>query len=304
MTSPIAWMNGELISCTQAAVPVWDLGVVAGASVSEMARTFAHKPFRLSRHLDRLLDSIHRIGFPEPYDRQQFLDGIHGVLAHNLPLIPAESDLGIVIFSTAGPNPTYLGSELSRRTRATAAVHTFELPFETWRPQLRNGVHLRTSSVRQIPDDCFDVSLKVRNRLHWWLADQEAIREEPGSKALLLDHAGFITETSTSAVHLVCNGRIVTPDSCVLNSLSSQLVEEFAGTHGIPFDRRPVPLGEFRYASEAFLSSSAATLLPVSHVNGEQIGTTIPGPVFSQMAAAWSRLVGINIVQQVLGSQT
>jgi len=304
MTLPIAWMNGELISYTQAAVPVWDLGVVAGASVSEMARTFAHKPFRLSQHLDRLRNSIHKIGFPEPYDRQQFLEAINCVLAHNLPLIAAERDLGIVIFSTAGPNSTYLGTELARRTRATAAVHTFELPFETWRPQLRNGVLLRTASVRQIPDDCFDVSLKVRNRLHWWLADQEATHLEPGSKALLLDHAGFITETSTSAVHLVCNGRIVTPDSCVLNSLSSQLVEEFAGTLGIPFERRPVPLGEFRYASEAFLSSSAATLLPVRHVNGEQIGTTIPGPVFNQLATAWSELVGIGIVQQVLGAQT
>ena len=41
----------------QAAVPVWDLGVVAGASVSEMARTYAHKPFRLPQHLDRLLNA-------------------------------------------------------------------------------------------------------------------------------------------------------------------------------------------------------------------------------------------------------
>ncbi len=303
MTTPIAWMNGELVSYAQAAVPVWDLGVVAGASVSEMARTFAHKPFRLSQHLDRLSNAIHKLSFPEPYDKEQLLRGINGVLVHNLPLIPAERDLGIVIFSTAGPNPTYLGSQLAGKTQATTAVHTFELPFETWRPQLRNGVQLRTSSVRQIPDDCFDVSLKVRNRLHWWLADQEATQLEPGSKALLLDHAGFITETSTSAVHLVCHGRIVTPDSCVLNSLSSQLVEEFAGTLGIPFERRPIPLGEFRYASEAFLSSSAATLLPVSHVNGEHIGKTTPGPVFSQMAAAWSTLVGVDIVQQVLGAQ-
>ncbi|MBC7965171.1 MAG: aminotransferase class IV [Fuerstia sp.] len=304
MTAPIAWMNGELIPYAQAAVPVWDLGVVAGASVSEMARTFAHKPFRLAQHLDRLQNAIRSLGFPEPYDRQQILHGIQGVLAHNLSLIPDHRDLGIVIFSTAGPNPTYLGSELAKRTQATTAVHTFDLPLETWRPQLRDGVRLRTTSVRQIPDDCFDVSLKVRNRLHWWLADQEATQLEPGSKALLLDHAGFITETSTSAVHLVCHGRIITSDSSVLNSLSSQLVEEFAGTLGIPFERRPIPFGEFRYASEAFLSSSAATLLPVSHVNGEQVGKTIPGPVFSQMAAAWSELVGIDIVQQVLGAQT
>jgi hypothetical protein len=41
MNAPIAWINGALCPFTQAAVPVWDLGVVAGASVTEMARTFA-----------------------------------------------------------------------------------------------------------------------------------------------------------------------------------------------------------------------------------------------------------------------
>ena len=299
MTAPIAWMNGELIPYSQAGVPVWDLGIVAGASVSEMARTFAHQPFRISRHLDRLLDAIRTIGFPFQYDQQRLADAIAAVLAHNTALISADRDLGIVIFTTAGPNPTYLGAELTKGTQPTTVVHTFELPFETWRPLLRAGVHLRVSSVRQIPDRCFDVSLKVRNRLHWWLADQEAARQEPGSRALLLDHAGFITETSTSAIHLVRNGGIVTPDSCVLNSLSSQLVEEFAVSLGISFERRPIPLGELEYASEVLLTSSAATLLPVSHINGAKIGTSIHGPVFNKLAACWSECVGIDILQQL-----
>lgn len=309
MTVPVAWMNGNLIPYSQAAVPVWDMGVVAGASVTEMARTFGHKPFRISQHLDRLLDSLSKIGFPQQYDKPQLQRAIDDVLAINLQQIPAHSDLGIVIFSTAGPNATYLGAEVAKGISATTAVHTFELPFATWRTQLRDGVRLRIANVRQIPAECFDVTLKVRNRLQWWLADKEAAKQEPGSKALLLDHAGFITETSTAALHLVCNGKIITPDSGVLNSLSSQLIEEFASTLNIPLERRPVPLGEVRYASEAFLSSSAATLLPVSYVGGEKpggetVGTTFPGPVFNQMTAAWSQLVGINIAQQIFGEQT
>ncbi len=302
MLVPVAWMNGNLIPYSQAAVPVWDMGVVAGASVTEMARTFGHLPFRISQHLDRLLDSLSKIGFPQPFDKQELLHAIDDVLATNSQQIPAHSDLGIVIFSTAGPNATYLGAEVAKGISATTAVHTFELPFAAWRPQLRDGVRLRIANVRQIPVECFDVALKVRNRLHWWLADHEAAKQEPGSKALLLDHAGFITETSTAALHLVCNGRIITPDSGVLNSLSSQLVEEFASKLSIPFERRPVPLGEVRYASEAFLSSSAATLLPVSHVGGEQVGTAFPGSVFNQMIAAWSQRVGIDIAQQILAS--
>lgn len=304
MNTPIAWMNGEMIPYSQAAVPVWDLGTVAGASITEMSRTFGHEPFRIPQHLSRLLNSVRSIGFPLNYDLQQLQAAITAVLSYNVPLISAESELGIVIFSTAGPNSTYLGADLARRTMATTAVHTFELPFETWRPQLDRGVRLRVARVRQIPNDCFDVTLKVRNRLHWWLADREVAEQEPGSKALLLDHAGFIAETSTSAIHLVRNGRIISPDSGVLNSLSSQLMEEFAMELGIPFERRPVPQGELNYASEIFLTSSAATILPVSHVNGQPIGDSIRGPVFEQLAACWSKLVGVDILQQISGAHT
>ena len=300
MTSSIAWMNGKLVPYALAGLPLWDLGIVAGASVSDMTRTFAHKPFRVPQHLNRLLDSLRKLGFPTPFDHAQLRQATESVLAHNLGLISTDRDLGIVLFSTAGANSTYLGAASASASQPTTIVHTFELPFEIWRPQLRDGVRLRIPSVRQVPGECFDVTHKVRNRLHWWLADQEAARLEPGSKALLLDQAGFLTETSTAALHLVCNDRILTPDSGVLNSLSRQVVEELATAAGIVTERRPVLPGEIRFASEAFLSSSAAGLLPVSHIQGEPIGQIVPGPVFSQLTRAWSDLVGMDIVKQIL----
>ncbi len=300
MMPPIAWINGNLIPFAQGGIPLWDLGVVAGASISEMARTFAHKPFRLPQHMNRLFDSLRKIGFPTPFTRERLLQAAEEVLTQNLAMIRPERELGIVLFSTAGANPTYLGAAAAWASQPTTVVHTFELPFEIWRPQLSDGVRLRITSVRQIPNDCFDVTLKVRNRLHWWLADQEAEKLEPGSKALLLDHAGFLTETSTAALHLVCSGRILTPSCGVLNSLSSQLVEELAASIGIATERRPMLPDEFQFASEAFLSSSAAGLIPVSHVQGEPIGQTLPGPVFGQLAKTWSELVGVDILQQIL----
>ena len=38
--------------------------------------------------------------------------------------------------------------------------------------------------------------------------------------------------------------------------------------------------------------------------SGQRVVGIIPGPVFNQMAAAWSELAGIDIVQQILGAQT
>jgi branched-subunit amino acid aminotransferase/4-amino-4-deoxychorismate lyase len=299
MKEAIAWINGSLCPFSQAAVPVWDLGVVAGASVTEMARTFAHRPFRLERHVQRLMTSLAALGFPQPWSFESLLRAAIEIVDHNRKLIEAGEDLGIVLFSTAGSNPTYLNGDSSQ---TTTVVHTFVLPFGGWKSSLINGVRLQIPSVRQIPEDCFSVTHKVRNRLHWWLADQEAARREPGSRALLLDHEDFVTETSTSCFYMVRDGHIVTSSRGILNSLSSQFVEELAGSLQIPFERRPIPVAELVLSSEAFLSSTPVCLLPVRSINGSPTGSEIPGFVWRRLTQAWSQRVGIDIAGQIAGS--
>ena len=297
MNSPIAWMNGSILPYSQTAVPVWDLGVVAGASVTEMARTFGHKPFRLESHVHRLTASRHALGFPAAYSASELRSAVADVVRYNAPLIHTDSDLGIVLFSTAGSNVTYLGH---RDDASTTVVHSFELPFALWRESFTNGVRLRIPSIRQIPPDCFSVTHKVRNRLHWWLADQEVARQEPGSKALLLDQDGFVTETSTSCFYIVRDGVIVTSDRSVLNSLSCRIIEELADSLGIPFEKREIQVSELAQAEEAFLSSTVVCVIPVSQIDGIAVGNGQPGSVFRQLVRAWSELAGIDVARQML----
>jgi len=296
MTEPIAWINGSLQPFAQTAVPVWDLGLVAGAAVTEMARTYNHQPFRLERHVQRLLTSLTDLGFPQPWTADFLIDAALEITKHNAGLISSGQDLGIVLFSTAGSNATYL-SGISDQT--TTVVHTFVLPFAMWKSSQKDGVRLRIPEVRQIPADCFSVAHKVRNRLHWWLADQQAAKMEQGSKALLLDHDGFVTETSTSCFYIVREGRIITSNRSVLTSLSSEIVEELARFLRIPFERREIPESELLLAEEAFLSSTPAGLLPVSHINGQPLPIHQSDSVYSRLMNAWRLLTGVDLTQQI-----
>ena len=45
-------------------------------------------------------------------------------------------------------------------------------------------------------------------------------------------------------------------------------------------------------------SSTTCCLLPVTKFNDQAIGDGEPGPIFRELIAAWSDLVGIDIVQQ------
>ncbi len=299
MNSPIVWMNGSLVPCSQSAVPVWDLGVVAGASVVEMARTFAHRPFHLERHIERLTGSLRFFGFPQPYSARTLIDAVQPVVEHNAKRIRPEQDLGIVLFSTAGSNPTYLGRP---DDSSTTTIHTFELPFTLWRDSFTKGVRLRIPSIRQIPAECFSVAHKTRNRFHWWLADREAAMQDPGSKSLLLDQDGCVTETSTSCFYIIRNGVILTSDRSVLNSLSCRVIEELANSLGIKFEKRAIQVPELAQADEAFLSSTPVCVLPVSHIDGRAVGDGLPGSVFRKLLKAWSQMSGVDIESQILTS--
>lgn len=299
MTEPIAWINGARCAFSEAAVPVWDLGVVAGAAVTEMARTYRQSPFRLEKHVQRLVSSLKELRFPQPFSETELTAAATEIVAENVRQLPDGKELGIVIFSTAGSNPTYLAGDSSG---TTTVIHTFELPFHLWKSSYQNGVRLQIPSVRQIPSDCFSVSHKVRNRLHWWLADQEAARMEPGSKALLLDHGGFITETSTSCFLMVCDGVIKTSSRGVLKSLSSEIVEEVASSLRIPFERCELRQSDLDHAEEAFLSSTPVGLLPVRHVGQRVFGPAGNDSIFRRLVSAWSQLAGVDMAGQILHS--
>lgn len=299
MSAPVAWLNGELIPWADAAVPAWDLGVVAGAAVTEAGRTYGHRFLYQDAHLQRFLDSLQQLRFPQPWSLQQLEEGLDAVLRHNAGLLADTDDLGVVICSTAGSNATYLGRHSDA---CTTLIHSYPLPFGLWKPAFTVGVRLRIVSTRQIPADCFPVSVKVRNRLHWWLADREAGELEPGSRALVLDQAGNVTETSTSAILLVRDGKLSTPAGAVLNSLSVQLIERHAGELGIPFERREISAAELQRADEIFLSSAPAGLLPVLAVDGRRIRGegTLQGPVFCQLLESISRETGVDLRARML----
>lgn len=299
MPDPAVWVNGKLVSWAEAGLPLWDLGVVAGAAVTEAGRTYAGRFLWAESHINRLCHSLKTLDFPQSWTHPQLLDAAHALVQTNFAALPTGNDLGVVLFSTAGSNATYLGH---RNNSVSTVIHTYPLPFALWRKAFLEGVSLRIPGVRQIPEDCFSVSLKVRNRLHWWLADREAERLEPGSRALLTTHDGLLTETSTACLFVVHNGRIRTPQAHVLESLSREVVTELAASISIPVERCDLRLEHVLDADEVFLSSSPSCLTPVRRVEGQPVGRDFPGSVFRKLLLAWSSRTGVDLEQQFLSS--
>lgn len=302
MTEALAYLNGRMMPASEARLAVFDAGVVLGATVSELIRTFQHRLYRFEDHLDRLGQSLKTMRLEIGLSRDDVISACNELVAHNAGLQDEDDELGLVAFVTAGEYPTYAGmSGRAARTAPTVCFHTFPLPFDLWAEKMLSGAALVVPSVRHIPPECLDPGMKCRSRMHFYLADREARALDPGATALLLDLAGHVTETATANFLMIEGGALVSPDRRhILPGISRAVVLDLAGKLSLPVVERAISIVEAQNADEAFLTSTPYCMLPVTRINGVALGAGRPGPLFRRLLAAWSRAVGLDIEKQIV----
>jgi branched-subunit amino acid aminotransferase/4-amino-4-deoxychorismate lyase len=306
MNEPLVYLNGGMVPASQAHLAIYDAGVVLGATVTEMTRTFRRQLYRLNDHLDRLFRSLRYTRMDIGLGKEDLLKISQELTAHNGRLLEETGELGLIHFVTAGEYPTYAGmAGRPSRSTPTVCVHTFPLPFELWAGKMQSGAHVVTPSIRHVPPQCYDPKMKYRSRMHYYLADKEAQLVDPDAIALLLDLDGNVTETGGANFLMVERGNsgsptIVSPTLVnTLPGISRATVVDLAAKLGISFVEKDIQVYSVMNADEAFLTSTPYCLMPVTRINGVPIGTGTPGPIYRRLLAAWSQEVGLDISAQI-----
>ncbi len=300
MNEPIVFLNGEMIPASQAHIAIYDAGVVLGATVTEMTRTFHHHPFRLEDHVARLYRSLKYVRFDVGMTQEEMAATTRELIEHNAELIGPEDELGIIHFVTAGEFRVYAGSAGGGgKVSPTACIHSFRIPFHLWTSCFEEGIHVVTPSTRHVPPQCIDPKMKYRSRLHFYLADQETHLVDPKASSLLLDLDGNVTEMSGGNFLIVRDGTILSATTRnILPGISRQTVIELAEQLGIPFVERDIQVHDVVNADEAIETTTPLCLAPVTRINGIPIADGNPGPITKRLLEAWSALVGLDIVEQ------
>ncbi|MDZ4821303.1 MAG: aminotransferase class IV [Planctomycetota bacterium] len=302
MPEPIAYLNGQFLPAAQAAIPLYDVGFVQGVTVTEQLRTFDGKIFAFERHWQRLSHSLEIVGIDPGKTESELLSIAQQVVDHNRKLVDAQDDLGVSIFLTPGPYETLADGAPAG---VTLGVHTYRLPFDRWAKAYQHGVRLVTTEVQQVPTECWPAELKCRSRMHYYLADRRAAEIEPGARALLLDAAAHVTETSTANL-LVWNeatGFVTPPRSRVLPGITLQVTKELSEKLDQPVTERDLTVADLHNADEMILCSTPSCILPVSSLNKKPIGGSthhIPGQMYQRLLSAWNELVGLDIAKQAV----
>lgn len=303
MSEPFAYLNGQWLPQAQATLPLHDAGFVMGATVVDLVRTFRHHLDSWPQHLARFQSNVKEVGLPNWQATDDDLTTTaRELVRRNAALLKPGHDLALVVFATPGRIGYYLGEPTSFDETPTLGMHTFPLPFERYRGMIQHGAWLRVSDLVEAPPlTSIPPQIKHRSRMHWWLADREVWNLDRGaSKALLLNEAGHVTETSFANLLIVKGHNVISPKrDTILPGISLQTVEELCPKVGYTFHERDLTVKDCYTADEVLLCGTAFCLASVRQLNDATF--PVDGDALSRLIQAWNARVGLDIHSQILG---
>jgi len=269
------WMDGELVDWDDATVHILTHTLHYGCGVFEGIRTYetASGPavFRLTDHIVRLFDSAKIFLIDVPYSIDQLVEATKETVRVNGLASCYVRPLVYLGYGEMGLNP------LPCPVNVSIAVW----PWGSYLGDegIRNGVRMKISSwqrhdVNAMPPAAKGTGMYINSSM----AKVEAIKAGY-DEAILLNPQGFVSECTGENIFVVRDGRIVTPPTSAgaLEGITQSCIHTIAVDLGIDYEVGNILRSDLYTADEAFLSGTAAEVVPIRSVDDRELGE--PGPV-------------------------
>lgn len=277
MTTPpgIAYMDGAFMPMAEARISVLDWGFLRSDATYDVVHVWKGRFFRLDQHIARFMHSIDRLHLTLPVSA----DELRHILAECVSRA-GHQDAYVEMILTRGVSPTF-----SRDPRdAINNLICFAIPFG-WilKPEQREaGLNVVLSDINRIPPNSVDPRVKNYHWLDFVMALYDAY-ERGGDNVILQDINGNLTEGPGFNIFIVRDGKLATPASGVLEGITRQTTLEIARILGLAVETRSVSSLELRNADEAFATSTAGGIMPITRVDSKALGSGTAGPITRRM---------------------
>ncbi|MEX1207023.1 MAG: aminotransferase class IV [Acidimicrobiia bacterium] len=264
-------IDGRPVSEREAAVSVFDWGLLRGFGVFEVVRIYGSAPFRLDAHLERLERSASALGVPMP-GRGDLVEWTWMLAGTN-----GEGHVRLVLTGGSRDHPALAPSRsvLIWEPNPSVPVEIRVIPMAApWHPGADAGGFPGVKWTSYAPN----------------MAATDTARRAGFDDALLIDRDGIVLEGPTFTVAWTHEGRLETPslDLGILHSITREVVLECAEDFEIPVAQGHFPVGRMRTADEAFALSTLKEIRPIVLLGDTVVPT---GPVTSRLAAAFAEKV-------------
>ncbi|BCM92170.1 branched-chain-amino-acid aminotransferase [Abditibacteriota bacterium] len=282
------YLNGELVPAHEAKVSVYDHGFLYGDGVFEGVRVYNRRIFRHDAHLERLYRSAKAIWLTPPMSMAEMKVATEKTVAAN----KIENGYIRAIFSRGFGD---LG--LDPRKCPTPTTVIIADAIKLYPPEVyEEGMDVITVATRRSRPDVLNPAIKSLNYLNNILAKIECIRAGV-PECIMLNDQGMVSECSGDNIFIVhqdLRGRLElrTPpvSAGILEGITRDAVIQLAEKLGISVAEKDLSLFDIYNAKEAFLTGTAAEVVPVTRIDMREIGDGKPGPITGQLMQAYAEL--------------
>ncbi len=278
------WLDGVLVPWREAKVHVLTHTLHYGMGVFEGVRAYPTEKgpaiFRLEDHTRRLLRSAHIMRMTVPYTFDELMEAqCEAVRANNL--------------KDAYIRPmAFYGAE-GMGLRATQLQVHIMIAAWSWPKYMSAeaqeiGIKVNTSSYTRHHVNTTMCRAKANGHyINSMLALEEALAAG-ADEALLLDAQGYVAEGSGENVFFIRNNILYTPQltSC-LDGITRDTVLQFAAELKIPVVEKPITRDELYVADEAFMTGTAAEVVPLYSLDRRVIGAGKRGPITEKLQSMY-----------------
>jgi branched-chain amino acid aminotransferase len=269
------WMDGELVDWDDARIHILTHSLHYGCGVFEGIRAYATAQgpavFRLTDHINRLFDSAQIFFIDIPFSREELIEATKETVRVNglescyirpivylgygemgLNTLPCPVNVSIAVW----PWGSYLGDE-----------------------GLKHGVRMKISSWQRHDPNAMPPAAKGTGMyINSSMAKIEALKAGY-DEAILLSPQGYVSECTGENIFVVRHGRIITPplSAGALEGITQSSVMTIARDLGLECEVGSILRSDLYIAEEAFLTGTAAEVVPIRSVDDRELGE--PGPI-------------------------
>jgi len=272
------WMDGEFVGWDEARVHILTHSLHYGSGVFEGIRAYPTSAgpavFRLTDHILRLFNSAKIFLIDIPFTPEQIIEATKATVRINglpecyirpivylgygemgLNPLPCCVNVAIAVW----PWGTYLGDE--------GILHGVRMKISSWQRHDPNAM----------PPAAKGTGMYVNSSM----AKVEALKAGY-DEAILLSPQGYVSECTGENLFIVKHGRIITPpvSAGALEGITQDSVMTIARDLDYDFEVGNILRSDLYTADEAFLTGTAAEVVPIRSVDDRLVGADgEPGPI-------------------------
>jgi branched-chain amino acid aminotransferase len=275
----LVWLNGEVSPIEEARVPAADHAHLYGDGLFEGIRIYNRKVFKLDEHLDRLYHGVAYMDYEMSISQAQLRETVLDV-CRQADIADGYIRLNVTRGTGLGLDP----KNMDRVPNVMIMVSTLAL----YKPEAYElGLKVVTSSLRVIAPDALDPRLKCIGRYASNILAKHEANQRGAGEALMLNAQGNLAECTGDNLFLVSKNVVRTPhSSCgILEGITRNTAMQLAREAGYIVEEAFLTPFDVYTCDEAFLTGTAAEIIPMVTLDGREIGCGKPGSVTIDLMA-------------------